>query len=184
MFIEAMNQGERPMQVICITGPESTGKSELTQALAAHFLGGSVPEFARTYLEQRSRPYQFEDLSIMARAQHHQHRSAMLHHPSPIFLDTDGLTLSIWSRFKYGRVDPEVERIAQNSPALAYLLCEIDLPWEDDPLREHPDKRTELFEIHYNAVLATQKPFRIVRGLGAARLQHAVEAVHALGFVS
>lgn len=183
MCANPMFGGKNPIQVLCITGPESTGKSELTQALSAHFGGRSVPEFARTYLEQRRRPYLWEDLAMIARDQHHQHRSALLGNTGPLFLDTDGLTLSIWSQFKYGRVDPVVEQIALNSPAQAYLLCDIDLPWEDDPLREHPDKRSELFEIHHNAVLATQKPFRIVRGLGAMRFHNALAAVQELGLV-
>jgi nicotinamide riboside kinase len=47
---------------IAVTGPESTGKSLLTEQLARHYNTVWVPEFARSYLEKLGRPYDEDDI--------------------------------------------------------------------------------------------------------------------------
>ena len=51
---------------IAITGPESTGKSWLTEQLAQAFNTTFIPEYARKYIEQLNRPYDFNDIEIIA----------------------------------------------------------------------------------------------------------------------
>ena len=58
-----------PMHKIVIIGPESTGKSTLSQELAAHFNAPWVPEYAREYIDQLDRPYTFDDLLAIAKGQ-------------------------------------------------------------------------------------------------------------------
>jgi len=55
---------------IAITGPESTGKSDLTAGLAAYFSGVSVPEYAREYLNKLGRSYRYDDILEIAKQQH------------------------------------------------------------------------------------------------------------------
>ena len=58
-----------------------------------------------------------------------------------------------------------------------YLLTDIDLPWQPDPLREHPDKRQKLFEL-YRAELKRQGwPYEIVAGKEQARLENAIRII-------
>ena len=54
---------------IVITGPESTGKTTLTDQLAAHFKTNWLPEFARIYIDGLNRPYEEEDLVEIAKGQ-------------------------------------------------------------------------------------------------------------------
>ena len=57
-----------------------------------------------------------------------------------------------------------------------YLLPDIDLPWQPDPLREHPDKRKELFNLYLDELKKRNLPFEIVNGFGQQRLANAVNA--------
>ncbi len=52
--------------VITIVGAESSGKTMLAMKLAEHFKCPWVPEYAREYLALLGRPYEEEDLAIIA----------------------------------------------------------------------------------------------------------------------
>ena len=52
---------------IAITGPESTGKSELAKGLAEHYHTLWVPEYAREYLNKLGSPYEYEDILRLQR---------------------------------------------------------------------------------------------------------------------
>ncbi|MFW6043051.1 MAG: AAA family ATPase, partial [Marinilabiliaceae bacterium] len=52
-----------------LTGPESTGKSDLSVRLSEHFNGLVVKEYARQYVENLSGHYTFEDVEFIARQQ-------------------------------------------------------------------------------------------------------------------
>jgi nicotinamide riboside kinase len=51
-------------QQIILTGPESTGKTTLGVALAAHYTCPMLPESARAYLEMRSGKYEYEAICM------------------------------------------------------------------------------------------------------------------------
>jgi nicotinamide riboside kinase len=87
------------------------------------------------------------------------------------------LVTKVWSTFKFDRCDPWIEEKLLAQHYGLYLLCNIDLPWQQDPLREHPHKRKELFEI-YNIELDEMKvEYKIISGTGDARLRNAISAV-------
>ena len=60
-----------------------------------------------------------------------------------------------------------------------YLLCDIDLPWVYDPLRENPniEERKELFEIYKNTLTKMNVPFGIVRGSDEERVNNSLEII-------
>jgi nicotinamide riboside kinase len=58
-----------PLKKIVVIGPESTGKSTLSEGLAAHFHTEWVREYAREYLEQHGMGYSYETLSAIAKGQ-------------------------------------------------------------------------------------------------------------------
>lgn len=62
---------------IVITGPESSGKSTLTKLLAKEYKTSFVQEYAREYLEKIDRPYELEDVLIMAKEQLKQEEEAL-----------------------------------------------------------------------------------------------------------
>lgn len=77
------------MKKIVITGPESTGKSTITELLAKHYQTIWVKEYAREYLEKLNKPYTFDDVLQMAKIQLEKENEAESKKPNTLFLDTD-----------------------------------------------------------------------------------------------
>ena len=158
---------------IAITGPESTGKSVLAKQLAKHYGACFVPEYARLYLEDINRPYTYEDILCIAERQFDLETIAN-HKNDLLFCDTDFCVTNIWCEVKYGKCHEWiVEKLKEDHYSL-YLLCDIDLPWQYDPLREHPEMRQELFAMYHELLSGYDFNFKIVRGTGEQRLMNAI----------
>jgi NadR type nicotinamide-nucleotide adenylyltransferase len=162
---------------IAVTGPESCGKSELAEKLAAVFHTVWVPEYARQYLDEINRPYDYEDLLSIARGQKQLVETLLPQASEVIVADTELLVIKIWSEFKYGKCDPEIIKHLNEQEYDLYLLCDIDLPWEFDSLREHPERRQELFALYQNEMIRRAWPFEVISGSGEKRLKNAMNAV-------
>lgn len=159
---------------IAITGPESTGKSVLAEQLAVHYRTCWVPEYARAYLDQLGRPYEEPDLLRIAEGQLAAEVKAESQASGILFCDTELTVIKIWSEVKYGRCDAGILEMLDSQRYDIYLLCDIDLPWTYDPLREHPDRRRFLFDYYHRELTAMQRPFAVVQGTGSSRLENAV----------
>ena len=131
------------MHKIIVTGSESSGKTTLCKALSKHFNLPFSKEFAREYLDLLNRDYNQNDLLKIAKKQLKSEQKTQL-------LDTDLITIKIWSKYKYGNCDKwildEIEK--QKSENRFYLLCKSDIPWQADDQRENPHEREELFKIY------------------------------------
>ena len=171
----------RPKRIL-ILGPESTGKSTLAEKLAQHYAEPWVPEVARAYLEGLNRPYTYEDLLQIGKQQMNLEDELALTATRFLFCDTDLRVIQVWSQHRFGKVDPWVlEEIARRTYDLI-LLCAPDLPWQADPLREHPDLeiREQLFEQYLEITQQSGFPFTIISGDASARLRTSVEAIDVL----
>ena len=157
------------MHRIGIIGPESSGKSELSQRLARRYSCPWIAEYAREYLENLDRPYNYDDLEIIARKQLELISSAVA---DPFcFIDTELIILKVWSEFKYKTCcDFILENVARQGIDF-YLLCYPDIPWEDDPLRENPNDREALFTIYEQDLRRLNKKYVIVKGDFEERMQ-------------
>ncbi len=166
-----------------VIGPESTGKSTLTRQLAAHFSTSHAEEYARAYLEGLNRPYEQEDLGHIALGQISGEELALAQAVNGlVFLDTDLYVIKVWSEDRYGTCPEDTLRQIACRTYDLYLLTHIDMPWEDDPLREHgtPEERHYFFSIYYDIVQQSGVPFAIVSGTEQERLQQAIAAVQQL----
>ncbi len=161
---------------IAVTGPESTGKSALCEALATHYRTLWVPEFARSYLAGRRPPYTPADLDRIADGQLAAEETAEAQATGLLFCDTDLTVLKIWSEHAFGRCTPHIQHLYETRRCDLYLLADIALPWEPDPLREHPQLRRYFFDKYRQALSKAGHPFRIISGTGADRLRRAVQA--------
>lgn len=162
---------------IAITGPESTGKSSLSEQLACHYNTTWVPEYAREYLENLNRPYNKNDIVIIAKNQIKSEYARIKKANNFLFCDTDLIITKIWSEVKYNDCDQWIlDNINKNMYAL-FLLCNIDLPWENDALREHPDERDYLMKLYKNELSARKFPFFIISGVAKDRLNNAIKVI-------
>lgn len=168
------------MLKVAVIGPESTGKTTLAKALAAHFDTVCVPEYARTYLTALDRPYEQKDLSTIAMGQLANEERLARSAPELLFLDTDLYVIKVWSEFKYGYCDPYILTSLHYNKADLYLLTDYNIPYEEDPLRENPEQRAELFDIYLKEMEASGCAFSIVRGSHKERLQRAIQKINDL----
>lgn len=170
------------LRKVAITGPESTGKSKLCRDLAQHYGGLCVPEHARAYIDSLLRPYTKDDISKIARGQlilekKIGEQAHKMEEKPFVFCDTDLIVTKIWSLHKYGDCDPWIlEQIQQNHYDL-HLLCDVDLPWEPDPQREHPDLRAYFFDWYRRELEEYHFPYHVIRGDGVHRLKNAVTMI-------
>lgn len=189
-----MGQQEKIMiKKIVILGPESTGKSTLCQQLATHYNTAWVAEYAREYLLKNGSAYSYENLLDIAKGQIENeesgtwnlelaNKSEIANLKSQIFIDTDMHVMQVWCEFVFERCHHWIlNRIAERKYDL-YLLCNTDLPWVKDELREYPDlvRRQKLYH-HYKDIMLNQNvPWVEIRGNYEERLQKAIEAVDKL----
>ena len=162
---------------ISITGPESTGKSELAEQLAKHFNTMWVEEYAREYLNSIGRPYNYADILEIAKKQFNNEFELLPRASDYLFCDTDLIVTKIWCDVKFDKCHEWIEENILKHKHDLYLLCDIDLPWADDPLREHPDKRKYLFDLYLKELKQKKLPYEIVSGIGNDRLQNAIKII-------
>lgn len=165
---------------ICVTGPECTGKSDLSRFLAEHYKTSWVQEYARAYLEKLGHPYQQSDLTKIAHGQLRMEDEWLSEAKHLLICDTNLVTIKIWSDFKFGNTDEEILRQMDAHQYDLYLLCYIDVPWENDPQREHPDKREHFWQVYKNEVTKTGVPFEEIGGDRNTRRQKAIAAIDRL----
>jgi nicotinamide riboside kinase len=147
------------MLKIITTGPESSGKTTLCEQLSNHFEIPLTKEFARSYIDNLDRNYIIGDLLSIAKEQLKSELNSQL-------LDTDLITIKIWSEYKYGRCDKwildQIEK--QKTEKRFYLLCKPDIPWQPDKQRENPSDREALFKIYKQVLDNLGHDYFIVEG--------------------
>lgn len=166
---------------IALTGPESTGKSLLCQQLADHFNEPWVPEYSREYLLDLGADYNFGDVLAIAHGQFERESLQLKKARHVLFCDTDFMVTHIWCMVKYGKSHDWITNMAEKHPYDFTLLCNIDLPWEYDPLRENPHNRGYLFELYTKELTSRNIPFSIVEGTGDERLENAIKILEKQG---
>ena len=125
---------------IVVIGPESTGKSTLCKELAEHFQTVWCEEYAREYLLEHGKEYNYDDLLIIAKGQVAL-EDAYINKASAggkdlLFIDTDMYVMKVWCEYAFGQCHSFIiNELAERKYDL-YLLCNIDLPWASDELRE------------------------------------------------
>ncbi|MEO7394113.1 MAG: ATP-binding protein [Chitinophagaceae bacterium] len=182
------------LKKIVIIGPESTGKSTLCEQLAQQYETTWCPEFAREYLLTNGTNYDFEDLLTIAKGQLaledeytntlEKHSLIMLENGEhlPLFIDTDMYVMKVWCEFVFEKCHRFImDEIVKRKYDL-YLLCNIDLPWVKDELREYPDieTRKKLYAIYKDFMINQSVPWIDISGSYEERLQKAILAVDKL----
>lgn len=146
---------------IVFTGPESTGKSTLSGYTAATYGGRLFPEFAREYLLERGGKYSFSDLEVIGKLQAQQRQVT-----DPLQVhDTANEVLYIWSMYKYQKCSSFIKEMLHQQDYALYFLCSPKgVDWEEDPLREHPNQREELFQMYKDLLIELKVNFVILEG--------------------
>ena len=164
---------------IAIVGPESTGKSTITKLLAKHYQTLWVAEFARYYCAALTGPCTMQDEINMFHGQVALEESVLAMPENDfIFCDTTFLTVKIWSDEMLGETPEIVLDALRERTYDLYLLLDIDLPWEEDPLRDFPHMREHFMNIWYKELQNLGANYVLIGGI-EDRLQNAIAAVDA-----
>lgn len=161
---------------IAITGPESSGKTTLSQQLGLHFQIPVAPEFARIFLESSNGSYCFSDLDLIAQGQVDAWETL----DTSLLCDTEMTVMKIWSEVKFKKISPLIQKCYLEQRFDHYFLCRPDIPWEPDPLRENPNDRNDLFERYQKELKLLNRPFTIIEGSEKDRKDHCIQIIEEL----
>jgi nicotinamide riboside kinase len=166
---------------IVVTGSECTGKTTLAHDLAAHLDVAWVPEQSRAYAESVDRELTVHDVEPIARAQRAAEEAGLAEArrrgDACLVLDTDLVSTVVYARHYYGSCPPWIVAEARARRAEVYLLCDIDIPWVGDAVRDRPFAREEMNELFRSALVEFGARPCVIRGLGPERLAAALSCV-------
>ena len=161
LLLDILIGQKRSMQMfkIIATGPESSGKTTICEAISKKLKIPFSREQSRKYISNLSRKYHQRDLVKIAKMQLAKEEGIRI-------LDTDLITIKIWSEYKYKKCNKWIiEQIEkQKKENRFYLLCKPDIPWVYDPLRENQKERNKLFEIYKKELERLSHNYFIVEG--------------------
>ena len=156
------------------TGPESSGKTTLSKAIAEKINAKYFPEFSREYLTRKNGIYTKADLDEIALGQFNF--IDQNDYDLQVY-DTEMFVIQIWSEFKYNTCSNKIIELTEKQQIDHYFLCSPDIPYEEDPLRECPEQRDELFEIYLNKLTTYKVPYTIVKGTHFERLEKSLDII-------
>ncbi len=163
---------------IAIVGPESTGKTTLAKALAAHYNVAWVPEYMREYFTNIAPREPFEsyysDLTPIAQGQMVLENKAANGQNKLIICDTNLLELSCYASYYFNACPPEILKASNKHTYDLTLLTYIDVPWQKDELRDRPNDRKKLFTIFEQTLAAHNSPHCLLKGNQNTRLAQAI----------
>jgi NadR type nicotinamide-nucleotide adenylyltransferase len=165
---------------VVMTGSESTGKSTLAEALARHYNVRLVPEFVRTFAEQKGAPINFSDHGPIARGQMALEDEHLARADRLLIQDTDLLSTVVYCRHYFGRCPTWIEEAAQSRRPDLYLICQPDIPWIADGVRDRGHLREDLQGMFQAAVAASGAPSVNLQGAREQRFSRAIEAIDQL----
>lgn len=171
------NNIESSLLRIAIVGPESTGKSTISEQLANHYQTVWVPEFARNYCAKLTAPCTWEDEINMFRGQLELEAELALKANKILICDTTIITVKIWSDHIFGSSPQEVLDKLPHHPYDLYLLMDIDLPWEEDPLRDFPDLREHFLGVWHAELKSLNANYTLISGSDQSRLHNAIKSI-------
>ena len=163
---------------VVITGPECTGKSTLTEQLALHFHTEYIPEYAREYIGDLCRPYNYEDVEHIAEVQRKQAHEWNGAKGRILFLDTYLIITKVWFQVVFGRYPEWIDSELTDGVIDLYLLCDTSIPWTADGLRENGgEMREKLYRMYKSELDKLECKYFEVTGTGTQRLSRAIQAV-------
>ncbi len=162
---------------VAVIGPECTGKTDLSRFLASHFKTEWVQEYARAYLDKLNRPYDQSDLLKIAHGQLRLEDEWSQGAKKVLICDTNLIVIKVWSEDKFGNCDAEILKRMHERHYDLYLLTDIDVPWEEDPQREHPKRREHFLKVYQDEAAASKIPTVVISGPREQRRKSAIGAV-------
>jgi NadR type nicotinamide-nucleotide adenylyltransferase len=175
---KSIDASGNPLIRVAITGPECTGKSTLSIQLARHYNTVFVPEFAREYVSSLDRPYHYQDIVQIAETQITQSDDYSTRANNLLFLDTWLIITKVWFDVVFKRHPQWIDEELNKKTIDLFLLCNTDIPWVADPVRENGgEMRERLYLLYKRELDLLGCNYKIITGSGNERFQEALKAV-------
>lgn len=176
---------------VCVFGPESTGKTTLSKALARHLKTVFVPEHARFHLEEyikaakntgKEYKIRFEDMMEIALGQAALEDTLIFKANKVLVCDTDILMTVVWSKWFFGQADKKLLTLAKNRNYDLYLLTKPDISWKKDSIRYFPKQkeRGQFFKDCVKVLQENKREYKVIGGNGKRRIKSAIRAINEL----
>lgn len=166
------------VDVVVVTGSESVGKSDITLALAKHYNTNCISEYARQYVEALNREYTYADIEQIAKKQIENIEKAKAKAKRYLFVDTYLIVIKQWFIEVFQKYPVWLDEELKNNNIALYLLCDTDIPWVADPVRENGgSKRLYLQEMYKQQLQQNKFDFATVTGKGKDRVENAIKIV-------
>ena len=167
--------------LVTITGPESTGKSTLAEALGYRYSAPVVPDVSRAYVAVLQQPYTEKDVLKIAGQIIAEEEKALGSGARLIISDNDLINIKIWLQYYGWEVPLWLQQQLVLRKSALYLLCNIDLPWVHDPQRHNEHDRHMLYAAFEKELKALQANYKVINGLFEERLQNALATISGHG---
>jgi len=166
-----------------LLGAESTGKTQLAEALTAALRSqghsvSHIPEYLRLWCDIAGRTPRADEQLAIADAQTVRIASA----PAATYLiaDTSALATAVYSDLLFGDDSLYAMALEQQRGFDLTLLMGLDLPWTPDAQRDGPHSQTPLDTRMRAALVRGNLPYQVVYGRGLARSQNALHAIESI----
>jgi NadR type nicotinamide-nucleotide adenylyltransferase len=172
---------EKRIKRIVLIGPESTGKTELAKFLANKYDTVFVPEYAREYVENLGRHYTYDDVVHIAKKQIELEKEFKSKAKGILFYDTFLIITKVWFQVVYNRIPDFIDIALKESKIDLFLLCNTDIEWIPDNVRENGgEMREKLFHIYEQEIIKYGFRYKVVKNTGEERYQNSVKIVNEL----
>lgn len=168
---------------VALVGPESSGKTTLSEKLAAHFGTVWVPEYGRTWCDT----FGMDDLGPEALASiargHRASEDALTPAANRLLVcDTEAVVTKAWSLHFAGTVPAVVEEMTTEDRYHLYLLSAATAEWVYDGSRVHEGyaERKTFEEVLRRELDARGRHYVLLDGDWETRFRTAVAAVEVL----
>lgn len=170
---------------IVLYGPESTGKTTLAKALAEYYKTAWVPEYMRTFLENKflipgEEIVAYNELMPIAKGQIATENKALTKAKKFLFCDTNLLEIEVYADYYFDRCPEEIRIFAQENTYDLYLLTYIDTIWEEDDFRDSPENRQEFFKLFEDKLICNNLPYLVVKGSMQERMNTVISELERL----
>jgi NadR type nicotinamide-nucleotide adenylyltransferase len=163
---------------ITFIGAESTGKTTLSLKIAAHLSATWIPEYGRVYVEQVRSVVDQRDMDLIVLGQMALEDWGRRHAQRLLVCDTDMLTSCIWNERYFNHYPDWMSREFEQRRSDLFLLCDIDLLWVADEIRDSGGERRRWFHRRFLEELhARHLPYALISGTYDERFQRARDAI-------
>lgn len=170
---------------VVLFGPESTGKTTLSNQLATHYKTVWTPEFLREFSQKKwdeeQKVCEEKDVIAIAQGQMKLENETAKSANQVLICDTDLLETKVYAEFYFEGFNlPALNQAIEDNHYDLYLLTYIDTPWEADDLRDRPEMREQMFKKFENALITHNKNYVLLKGDKTTRLKKATAHIDPL----